>query len=451
MRVLVAEDETVIRLDLEGLLQGAGFDVVAAARDGEEAVELARSECPDLAILDVKMPRLDGIDAARRILHDRPIPIVMLTAYDEEDLVARAIEVGVFAYLVKPFREQDLVPAIHAARARFSELQALRDEADSLAEALEARKAIERAKGILMEKEGLTEAEAFVRLRTASQTSGRTMKFIPAARGPAVEGSMPPGAQAPAGGSGRGGRAPRGRGGARGLGRAIALALAEAGADVALGLRDVSRDGGLAAEIRALGRRALPLQMDVTRLDEVEAAVTATVDELGSLDVLVNNAGGGAGLVPAELVSVADFAQTVDVNLKGTFFSCRAAFAPMRDRGFGRIVNVSSQAALVALPGESVYCMTKAAVSHLTRCLAVEWGAHGINVNSVAPTFIRTPGTEPALSDPGFRADVEERIAALHRIGEPDDVAGAVVFLCSPAASLITGETLVIDGGWTAR
>ena len=178
MRVLVAEDETVIRLDLEGLLQGAGFDVVAAARDGEEAVELARSECPDLAILDVKMPRLDGIDAARKILHERPIPIVMLTAYDEEDLVARAIEVGVFAYLVKPFREQDLVPAIHAARARFSELQALRDEADSLAEALEARKAIERAKGILMEKEGLTEAEAFVRLRTASQTSGRTMKFI---------------------------------------------------------------------------------------------------------------------------------------------------------------------------------------------------------------------------------------------------------------------------------
>ena len=178
MRVLVAEDETVIRLDLEGLLQGAGFDVVAAARDGQEAVELARSECPDLAILDVKMPRLDGIDAARKILHDRPIPIVMLTAYDEEDLVARAIEVGVFAYLIKPFREQDLVPAIHAARARFSELQALRDEADSLAEALEARKAIERAKGILMEKEGLTEAEAFVRLRTASQTSGRTMKFI---------------------------------------------------------------------------------------------------------------------------------------------------------------------------------------------------------------------------------------------------------------------------------
>jgi NAD(P)-dependent dehydrogenase (short-subunit alcohol dehydrogenase family) len=240
-------------------------------------------------------------------------------------------------------------------------------------------------------------------------------------------------------------------GAARGLGRAAAIALAEAGADVALGLRDASRDEGLVDEIRALGRRALALQMDVTRLDEVDAAVAATVEELGSLDLLVNNAGGGAGHVPAEQVSVADFERTVDINLKGTFFACRSAFEPMRERGFGRIVNISSQAALVALPGESVYCMAKAGVSHLTRCLAVEWGRHGINVNAVAPTFIRTPGTEPALSDPEFRADVEERIAALHRIGEPDEVAGAVVFLCSPAASLITGETLVIDGGWTAR
>jgi NAD(P)-dependent dehydrogenase (short-subunit alcohol dehydrogenase family) len=240
-------------------------------------------------------------------------------------------------------------------------------------------------------------------------------------------------------------------GAARGLGRAIALALAEAGADVALGLRDASRDDGLAGEIRDLGRRALPLQMDVTRLEEVDAAVAATVEQLGSLDLLVNNAGGGAGLVPAEEVSVAAFDRTLDVNLRGTFFACRAAFEPMRERGFGRIVSVSSQAALVALPGEAAYCSAKAAVSHLTRCLAVEWGRHGITVNSVAPTFVRTPGTEPVLSDPQFRAEVEERIAALHRIGEPDEVAGAVVFLCSPAASLITGETLVIDGGWTIR
>src|SRR5271169_2002512 len=96
-------------------------------------------------------------------------------------------------------------------------------------------------------------------------------------------------------------------------------------------------------------------------------------------------------------------------------------------------------------------CMTKAAIAHLTKCLALEWGPHNITVNAVAPTFIRTPGTEPALADPAFRADVIERIAGLHRIGEPMDVAGAVVFLASPAASLITGHTILIDGGWTAR
>jgi NAD(P)-dependent dehydrogenase (short-subunit alcohol dehydrogenase family) len=139
------------------------------------------------------------------------------------------------------------------------------------------------------------------------------------------------------------------------------------------------------------------------------------------------------------------------VNLKGTFFASQAAGRVMIKQGYGRIVNLGSQAGHVALPGESVYCMTKAAISHLTRCLAVEWGKHGITVNAVAPTFIATPGTEPALADPQFRADVLERIAGLHRIGRPMDVAGAVVFLASPAASLITGDTILIDGGWTAR
>jgi NAD(P)-dependent dehydrogenase (short-subunit alcohol dehydrogenase family) len=114
-------------------------------------------------------------------------------------------------------------------------------------------------------------------------------------------------------------------------------------------------------------------------------------------------------------------------------------------------VNLGSQAGAVALPTESVYCMTKAAIAHLTKCLALEWGPHGILVNCVAPTFIETPGTDEALSDPAFKADVVERIAALHRIGKPVEVAGAVVYLCSPAASLVTGHTLLVDGGWTAR
>jgi NAD(P)-dependent dehydrogenase (short-subunit alcohol dehydrogenase family) len=120
-------------------------------------------------------------------------------------------------------------------------------------------------------------------------------------------------------------------------------------------------------------------------------------------------------------------------------------------RGSGRIINLGSQAGLVALPGESIYCMTKAAISHLTKCIAVEWGIHGITVNAVAPTFILTPGTAPALENPAFRADVVERIAAVHRIGVPADVTGAIVFLASREAALITGHTLVIDGGWTAR
>jgi 2-deoxy-D-gluconate 3-dehydrogenase len=139
------------------------------------------------------------------------------------------------------------------------------------------------------------------------------------------------------------------------------------------------------------------------------------------------------------------------LNTRSTFFLSQHAARHMAARGGGSIVNVASQAGLVALPGESAYCASKAAVIHLTRCLAVEWGALGIRVNAVAPTFIETDGTEPALSDPSFRADVVDRIAALHRIGTPDEVSPAVVFLASPAASLVTGHTLVVDGGWTAR
>ncbi len=239
-------------------------------------------------------------------------------------------------------------------------------------------------------------------------------------------------------------------GAARGLGRAISLALAHGGADVALGLLDLNRDNGLAAEIEAMGRRALRLQMDMTNLNQIRAAIEEAVSHFGRLDILVNNAGASPEN-PAENVREEDFDLTLAVNLKGTFFASQAAGRVMIRQEYGRIINMSSQAGFVALPTESVYCMTKAAIAHLTRCLAVEWGKYNITVNAVAPTFIRTPGTEQALSDHAFRAEVIERIAALHRIGEPMEVAGAVVFLASPAASLITGETILIDGGWTAR
>ncbi|MHB8468911.1 MAG: ANTAR domain-containing response regulator [Gaiellaceae bacterium] len=178
MRVLIAEDETLLRLDLRAMLETAGFDVCAEARDGVEAVELATEQKPELAVLDVKMPNLDGIEAARRILAERPIPIVLVSAYSEQKLVERAAEAGVFGYLAKPFREAALLPAITTAQARFTQLAAVREQVDSLADALAARKAIERAKGILMAKQSLTEEAAFARLRKASQVSGRPMRII---------------------------------------------------------------------------------------------------------------------------------------------------------------------------------------------------------------------------------------------------------------------------------
>jgi NAD(P)-dependent dehydrogenase (short-subunit alcohol dehydrogenase family) len=239
-------------------------------------------------------------------------------------------------------------------------------------------------------------------------------------------------------------------GAARGLGRAISLALAHAGADVGLGLRGIETGDELIREIEAMRRKALPLQMDVSRLDQISAAVGKVIEHFEHLDILVNN----AGIAPdnfAENVTEKDFDATLAVNLKGTFFASQAAGRVMIRQQYGRIINMSSQAGFAALPTESVYCMTKAGIAHLTKCLAVEWGKYNITVNAVAPTFIHTPGTEEYLSVPENRADTVERIAALHRIGEPMEVAGAVVFLASDAASLITGHTILIDGGWTAR
>src|SRR6201993_5209480 len=236
-------------------------------------------------------------------------------------------------------------------------------------------------------------------------------------------------------------------GAARGLGRAISLALANAGADVALGLRDVQADSGLAAEIRKLGRKALPLQMDMRSMDQISRAVDETTEAFGRIDILVNNAG-IAPENPAEDVREEDFDFTLAVNLKGTFFACQAAGRIMIRQKSGKIINMSSQAGFAALPTESIYCMTKAGIAHLTKCLAVEWGRYNITVNAVAPTFIHTPGTEEYLANEESRKFVLSKIV-LGRIGEPKDVANAVLFLASPAASLITGATLMIDGGWT--
>lgn len=237
----------------------------------------------------------------------------------------------------------------------------------------------------------------------------------------------------------------------RGIGKSTALALATAGANLVLAVRDISSTAALEAEIKAMGRQVVSVKMDVQQLDEALDAFDLAVQKMGVIDILVNNVGGGIGDLAID-VKPDDFDWVMNQNVKSSFFiSQKFAKQLIKAKRSGHIINVSSQAGEIALPTESTYCIAKAAVSHMTRCLAIEWGEHDIRVNAVSPTFMTTDGTSEALSDPAFKADTLERIAALHKIGKPQDVAGAIVFLASPAADMITGHNLVIDGGWTIR
>jgi two-component system, response regulator PdtaR len=177
-RVLVAEDEALIRLDLKEMLEEAGYSVVGEAADGEQAVEMADRLRPDLVILDVKMPKLDGIAAAEHIAGERVAPVVILTAFSQRDLVERAREAGAMAYLVKPFQKKDLVPTIEMATSRFAEIVALEQEVDGLHERLEARKTVERAKGVLMTEHGMTEPEAFRWIQRTAMDRRTTMRAV---------------------------------------------------------------------------------------------------------------------------------------------------------------------------------------------------------------------------------------------------------------------------------
>ena len=238
-------------------------------------------------------------------------------------------------------------------------------------------------------------------------------------------------------------------GAGRGLGKACALALANAGADIALGLRDINTASDLESEIKGMGRKVIRVQMDVSTVKEIRNAVENVIDHFGKIDILVNNVG-VAPANPSEKVTEADYDTTMNLNVKAMFFTSQAVARHMIKQGSGRIINMSSQAGSITLDDESVYCMSKAAVNHMTKNLASEWAKYNVQVNAVAPTFIETPGTEPWLKDPDFRQSVLDRIP-LGRIGKPMEVAGVVLFLASEAASLITGEIVVIDGGWTLK
>jgi two-component system, response regulator PdtaR len=177
-RVVIADDESIIRLDLGEMLTNLGYEVVGEASDGAVAVELAHKLRPDLVIMDIKMPGMDGITAARELTKERIAPVLLLTAFSEQELVERARDAGVVAYLVKPFREAELLPSVEIALARFAEFQMVEKEVHSLKDALETRKVVEQAKGVLMESQGLKEAEAFHRIRKASMDTRKSMREI---------------------------------------------------------------------------------------------------------------------------------------------------------------------------------------------------------------------------------------------------------------------------------
>ncbi len=177
-RLVIADDESLIRMNLKETLVGLGYLVVGEAGDGVSAINLARELRPDLVVMDIKMPKLDGIQAAEILTQERIAPVLLLTAYSDRDLVERAKEAGVVAYLVKPFREADLLPALEVAMARFNELRALDKQLGDLKESLETRKVVERAKGLLMEQQGLTEAEAFRKIQQLSMNTRKPMKEI---------------------------------------------------------------------------------------------------------------------------------------------------------------------------------------------------------------------------------------------------------------------------------
>ena len=228
-------------------------------------------------------------------------------------------------------------------------------------------------------------------------------------------------------------------GASRGIGHDLAIALAQAGATTVAGVRDlVDRPEGLDA-----------VTIDLRDLASIRAAVDGVVERHGRLDILVNNAGVGTNHDALDATED-EWDEVLDVNLKGLFFTCQAAGRHMVRRGYGRIVNMSSQAGHVGIRRHAAYSASKGGVELLTKVLALEWGQHGVTVNAVAPTFVRTPGTAERLDRPEFLQDVLTRIP-IGRVGTTTEVAAAVIFLASRSAGLVNGTSVLVDGGWTAQ
>ena len=238
-------------------------------------------------------------------------------------------------------------------------------------------------------------------------------------------------------------------GASKGIGYGLARALAHAGARVAVAARDMDAPQGLADENRAEGGEALPVYLDVRDVSQIREVMQGVKDHFGQLDILVNNAGLGANHGAVD-VTEDDWDTMMDVNLKGLFFCAQAAGRIMLERGYGRIINMSSQASVVGIRDHAVYCASKGGVNQLTRVLALEWSARGVTVNAVGPTFIYTPGTAERLDNPDYLQGVLDRLPIGH-VGTITDVAGAVIYLASPAAAMVTGTILLVDGAWTAQ
>ena len=238
-------------------------------------------------------------------------------------------------------------------------------------------------------------------------------------------------------------------GASRGLGKAMALALAQAGAEVALAARGVEELEQTAKEMRALGREALAVSTDVTQVSQIKVLVRRTVDHFGRLDILIPAAGINIR-GPALDFTEADWDRVMAVNLKGAFFTCQAAGRVMIEQRSGSIITVASLTTTFGFPNIIPYGTSKGGVGQLTKGLASEWAPYGVRVNGVAPGYYRTAMTEPLFQDPKFREYIRSRIP-MERPGVPEELGGAVVFLASDASAYITGQILYVDGGWTAR